>query len=192
MDKQIVISIDDSLLKNATQLLDQIGLDIQSAVKVFITRLVREQSISFLLDSIQPIQKAALPIDQTVTRNSVLYQSEKGDMTKSRALSLFRYEGVIFNRNVTFASKNRTAYNYWANPEFQMLKNDWYLILNDWSKKELYLFLIPANTINASELTARSDKSYLIDLQIAYSDDNFCDNRSGYCFLKHLIKQIKY
>lgn len=196
MDKQLTICIEDSLLENAKQVLDQIGLDLQSAVKVFITRLVREQGISFLLDNIQSstfIQKtASMPSNQTVMQNRISYQAEKGDMTKSRALLLFRYEGVIFNGNVTFASKNRTANNYWANPKFQMLKNDWYLILNDWTKRVLHLFLIPANTISAPDLTARNDADYLVDLQILFNDSNFCDSRSGYCFSKYLIKQLKY
>ncbi|MCL2675965.1 MAG: hypothetical protein FWE84_05220 [Firmicutes bacterium] len=197
MDEHLTISIDSSLLYDAIQAVEQIGLDLHSALRIFITRLAREQSLSFLFLGNTQSQtgvpnRERVPDNFQMPHSKVREQGEKGDVTKSKALSLFRNAGVNFNRNVTFASKNRTAFNYWANPEFGMLKDDWFIVFNDWIKRELHLFFIPANSINASELTPRSDKEWLIDLQIMYNDNSFRDNRSGYCFAKHLIKQIKY
>lgn len=195
MEKQIALSIDNELVNIAIDVLEEIGLDIQSAVKIFLKRIAREKSLSFLLSdsnaaAIKP-QHETTPRKEVFTQETVIAPSVR-DMTKSVAIRLFRTEGVNLNRNITFASKNRGAYNYWANPEFDMLKNDWYIILNDWAKKELHLFLIPANTIKTSQLTPRNDKDYLVDLQIMYNDNSFSDNRSGYSFAKHLIKQISY
>ena len=72
-----------------------------------------------------------------------------------------------------------------------MLKQDWYLILNDKYSKKLYLFFIPADSINQWEVVVRHDKKNLIDLQID-SDSDFTDTRSKYRFRKHLVKTITY
>lgn len=190
MDKQLIINIDDALLEDAIKALEQWGIDIQTAVKIFITRLAKEQTLSFLLSGKSQPQISVSREGISNFQSKPYEPSVKGDMTKSRALSLFRSKGVLFNRNITFASKNRTANNYWANPKYIMLKDDWYLILNNWIKRELYLFCMPANTINESELTPRNNN--LIDLQIMYNDKSFTDIRSGYSFAKYLIEQINY
>ena len=114
------------------------------------------------------------------------------NMTKSISIRLFREKGFEVGQNVTYASKNRGAYNYWANPEFRMLSVDWNIILNDWVNKEIYLFTVPANSIMQGQLVPRNDKSYIIDLQIMYNDTTFTDNRSGISFSKYFIAKIKY
>ena len=130
-------------------------------------------------------------VQDSKTIDSIYYPLQKS-MTKGRAIRLILHEGYHIAPNVTFASKNRGAYNYWANPETSLLKSDWSLILNDWISKKLYLFTIPANSIKLSELTTRTDKQYLIDLQIMYEDETFTDNRSGYSFAKFLTKKFNY
>ena len=93
---------------------------------------------------------------------------------------------------ITFASKNRAVANYWANPSFDVLDVDFTLILNDVVGRKLFLFIIPAYSINRSQLISRSDKPDLIDLQIMYGDETFTDNRSKYSFSKFLITELKY
>ena len=85
-------------------------------------------------------------------------------------------------RNNTFASKNRASNFYWANPQFDVLEQDWYLILNDWYKKELHLFRTPAYALAANALASRSDNEDKIDLQIIYNDSTFTDSRSKISF----------
>ena len=102
-------------------------------------------------------------------------------MTKNKAIALFINNGNSFNGNITFASKNKTAYNYLANPAFEVLDSDWFLILNDWVHQEVYLFEIAAKTFRYNQLVSRADKSQ-IDLQIMYEDNSFTDTRSKISF----------
>lgn len=111
---------------------------------------------------------------------------------KSEAIRYFERLGYRFVQKPTYASKNKSANNYWANPDTAILHNDWYLILNDWISKTLYLFFIPCNSIQLSQLTVRSDNQNKIDLQIIYSDPTFTDSRSGMSFLPFLKDQIQY
>lgn len=194
MSKQIFLDLEDDLFEQANDILENVGLDFQSATKMFLKRVIKEGTISFLLS-----QKAEANFDNSITESHsttpILHgfdKIDKGDMTKSKAVRLLASKGHWLGKNVTFASKNRGAYNYWANVEFDMLSTNWSLILNDWINKVVYLFIIPAHTIKKDELTPRSDKPYLIDLQIMYNDTTFTDNRSGYSFAKFLVEKINY
>lgn len=186
MSKQIVLDFEDQIFEQANDVFESIGLDFRSATNMFLKKVIKDGSISFLFS------QQTISSSQKVVDNEFLPPLDKGDMTKNKAIRLFSSKGYSFGKNVTFASKNRGAYNYWANVEFGILANDWHLILNDWINKVVYLFYIPANSINAKELTPRSDKPYLVDLQIMYNDTTFTDNRSGYSFNKFLVETINY
>lgn len=187
MEKQQSFYIDESLLKNATEVLDKYGLDIQTVLKITLTRIANEQSFNFLFQSPTNENKT---IARTSASNSQIIENE--DMTKRRAIALFKNEGVKFNGNITYASKNRAMNNYWANPQFEMLKNDWYIILNDWVNGQISLFFIPANSFRDSEFCARNDQPDKIDLQILYNDSSYSDTRSEARFGNYLIKQLAY
>ena len=105
---------------------------------------------------------------------------------------LFRERGYLLSRNTTFASNNRTTSHYWANPSFDTLEDDWYLILHDRQNQELHLFKIKAGAIDASELVCRNDRKDRIDLQIYYNDPTYRDSRSKLSFSKFLIADIVY
>lgn len=113
-------------------------------------------------------------------------------MTKSKATRLFSSKGIKVSGDVTFASKNNNAYNYWANPSFELLNYDWDLILNDWINKKMYLFQIPKNTFSINDFKPRADIDQKIDLQIMYNDPTFTDNRSGISFIKFLVDELDY
>ena len=201
--QKIIFELDENLIKEAETILDNEGLDLDVAMHMFLKRIVKEQTISFLLrnnsKNINSTEKMLEVIEPTPTI-SPSYQSfsfipdntDRGNMTKSLAIRLLRGNGFNVGKNVTYASKNRGAYNYWANPAFEMLSNDWDIILNDWANKKIYLFTIPANSIKNYQLTPRSDKNYLIDLQIMYNDVTFTDNRSGVSFEKYLVAELQY
>lgn len=117
----------------------------------------------------------------------------RNTLSPSDAKDMFRKRGHSINSDhTTFASKNQTNYTYWANPGFSLLRQNWYLILNDWPNRTLYLFLIPANSISAAELVPRKDKSDIIDLEIYYNDPTFTDSRSKYSFLKYKVDEMNY
>ena len=105
---------------------------------------------------------------------------------------MFKERGRYIDKNVTYSSKNRTTYNYWSNPNFAFLNEDWTLILNDWVNHKLYLFRVPRNSISYSELVGRNDQPDLIDIQIQDDNPNFVDIRSGFSFRQFLVDQIDY
>lgn len=182
MDK--FITIDRQLAREAEAVLDEVGIDMETVVKMMLKRVVREQGIAFLTSKFdEPASKFT---------NQPMVRMADGKIGKSQAVALFSAQGVHFNRNITYVSKNKTAFNYWANPFFTALDEDWYLILNDWINRELHLFFIPAKSITASELVARYDKKDKVDLQICYNDPTFTDNRSKISFARYLVKDISY
>ncbi len=114
-------------------------------------------------------------------------------ISKPEAISLFRSNGFDIYGNITFSSENNSyGRKYWANPKVDLLKYDWWLILNDIDKKEIHLFFIPANSLSSRDVYIRSDKPNLIDLQINYNDYSFEDSRSKVCFKKWFKKTLKY
>lgn len=182
------IYVDEQLLREAEQILEEIGLDAGAVAKMALKRVVRDGGISFLVADVPRIEVQA-PVE---TISAPPADVESGRINKSAAANLFRRSGVYTNSNVTFASKNKAGNYYWANPLFDALKQDWYLILNDWLKKELHLFKIPAQALKAADLVSRSDNEEKIDLQIAYNDATFTDGRSKVSFADFLIKSISY
>ena len=182
------IYVDEQLLREAEQILEEIGLDAGAVAKMALKRVVRDGGISFLVADVPRIEVQASAETISVPSADV----ESGRINKSAATNLFRRNGVYTNNNVTFASKNKAGNYYWANPLFDALKQDWYLILNDWIKKELHLFMIPAQSLKESDLVSRSDNEEKIDLQIAYNDVTFTDGRSKVSFADFLIKSISY
>lgn len=186
---RLTVDIADGLLKNTEEVLEETGLDIETAVKVMLKRVAREGNISFLFSG----------VSLNTLDNNAFYggtapeikASEPIKMTKNKAIALFKSNGVRINGNVTFASKNKTAHNYWANPSFEVLDTDWFLILNDWLRRKLYLFKIPAKTYRYNQLVSRADKSQ-IDLQIMYEDASFTDSRSKISFAEYLKETVSY
>lgn len=183
------IYVDEQLLHDAERILEEIGLDASVVAKMALKRVVRDGSISFLVADASRIEVQA-PVEAIPDPPAT--DLESGRINKSAATNLFRRNGISTNGNVTFASKNKAGNYYWANPLFEALKQDWYLILNDWKKKELHLFKIPAHTFKESDLVSRSDNEEKIDLQIAYNDATYTDGRSKVSFYRFHIQSISY
>jgi len=181
MDKKYIILEEDLVIK-AEEILDNIGLDITTVTKMMIKKIINEGNVNFL------IMNTALST-RNLTSNATTQNTK---MTKNKAIGLFKREGFELGGTITFASKNSSAYNYWANPDFMVLEKQWNIILNDWINQEIHLFIIPANSISAYSLVCRADKKNQIDLQIAYEDKSFTDNRSKISFAKYLVKSLKY
>lgn len=115
-------------------------------------------------------------------------------LNKSEGIELCRSNGFSVGRNCTWASENRgkTSQNFWANPTTDCLKSDWWLILNDISKKKIYVFFVPVNSLLPEQLVLRSDKPHQFDIQIRYGDSTFTDTRSHIQFCKWFKKEINY
>lgn len=179
--------LDETIKKDAEKILDELGLDIETIVKITLKKIIREKSILFLLSESQKTNYST-PIETSTNEN---YDTTIR-MTKNRAIALFSNNNITFSGNITFASKNTAGDFYWANPDFSIIDNQWNLILNDWETKEMHLFVIPQNSIRYSDLVCRTDKKNLIDLQIMYGDKSFTDRRSKISFSKYLVKSLKY
>ena len=192
-----IITIDnEDLLNQAESILDNVGMDVSSAVKVFLKRLVNEKSIIFLFDD---KKRDNVVISEEDKKTDIVTESFNPPiietrMTKTIAISLFRSKGYSYylRGNITFASSNSTVKNYWANPNFEVLRDDWTIILNNIDKCELYLFYIPKDSLQKNVLLGRADKDNIIDLQIMYNDPSFTDIRSKFVFVDYLITKIRY
>ncbi len=176
----------DQHVKEITQ--DISALDIKQLVIEYYQQKYTTEEIEKALAKIK-IEIKSIATNCPPKSKSIVFNKL---MTRSRAIELFRNCGYQLNNNITFASKNKSANNYWANPNITCLEQDFWLILNDNMGNKLYLFKIPANAIQKSQLVTRSDKPNKIDLQIDYHNPSFIDNRSGYSFQSFLAKEIDY
>jgi len=113
-------------------------------------------------------------------------------LTPKEAKHLCKENSLNLDGEITFSSRNKTGFLYWANPKIEFLKNNWWLLLNDYDNKKLYCFFIPANSINKNQIKIRKDRPFLIDLQIIYDNDLFEDSRSRIQFKKWFKKTIEY
>lgn len=182
---KIEFEIDENMYNNVISVLQNDGLDVNIAINIFLNKLVNAGTISFLFNNkSQDIERK----DNVVLCNNI--QTSK--MTKNLAKRLFSTKGIIFNNNCVFASENSSTHIFWANIHYEILSKDWYLILNDKSKEVLCLFFIPANEFCFKDFVMRADKPEIIDLQIAYNDPTFTDNRSKIEFRRYLVDSINY
>lgn len=138
-------------------------------------------------------EKVSLP-NTVQTINTVINQNNHiRKMSKPLAVQIFRQFGFNIHGNITFSSENDSAgRKFWANPKIELLKHDWWLILNDIDRRKIYLFFIPANTWSVKDFYLRSDKPDFIDIQINYNDPEFEDSRSKICFKNFFKKSVDY
>lgn len=190
--KKIIIEVQEDTLDQATGVLEDLGLDVESAVRMFLKRVVKEQSVAFVLPSVNAVGVSKPVVERVASQTTEAVKVDRGDMRKTLAIKMFKERGRYIDKNVTYSSKNRTTYNYWSNPNFAFLNEDWTLILNDWVNHKLYLFRVPRNSISDSELIGRNDQLDLIDIQIQDDNPNFVDIRSGFSFRQFLVDQIDY
>lgn len=181
MDR-LLESFDEKLVTEAEEILDNFGLDVVTAIRILLKRIRNERNVNFLLSNAAPVVRKEVP----------MAEGRAIQMTKSKAIALLKSEGCTFPGYTTYASKNKGACHYWANPGFEVLERQWNLILNDWIRQEIHLFLIPSGAIPANRFVCRADKVHQIDLQIMYDDCSFTDSRSKISFAPYLVKSLKY
>lgn len=118
--------------------------------------------------------------------------SNSDGFSKSKGIELCKSNGFYVGKNCTWASENKSNQKFWANPNTNCIQSDWWLILNDISKKKIYVFFIPINSLKPEHLVLRSDNKNLFDIQIKYDDNTFTDTRSHVQFYKWFQKELKY
>ncbi len=198
MKKQITIDIDQTTYDNAKAVLNSQYLNIDTAFEMFLKRTIKERSVLWLFENknAQDNNSVSCDADTLIKENRpnrIATVPTANVMTKNLAIRMFTANGNTVSKPTTFASKNKSAYNYWANPNWHdVINSDWTLILNDYRLKKLYLFFIPKFTFTKNDFITRADNSNQIDLQIAYNDPTFTDNRSKISFRKFLVDDINY
>ena len=94
--EQLILDIDQKILNESEEVLNEMGLDITSAIKGMLKRITRDGNASFLFDS-SSIKKN----NSGIILNSASDEGIK--MTKNKAINLFRNKGSLINGEVTFA-----------------------------------------------------------------------------------------
>ena len=183
------IELNENIYLLAKEIIEDSGLEIDYAINIFLKKVIKENSIGFLFTKRENEVVENDSISEDVPLTNLVNVNK---MTKSIAKRLFVNTGLKLCDNCIFASENMSTHIYWANMHYSILSQDWSLILNDKSSKTLYLLFIPAKTFNATDLVMRADKPEVIDLQIAYNDPTFTDNRSKMSFGEYIVKTINY
>jgi hypothetical protein len=141
----------------------------------------------------QPNTKTSDSPSATVANNNENTLKGKNKVAKQICLS----KGIEISNEYAFASLNRDRGAYWVNPPLDYLLNEWFLILNDYTKNELHIFRIPANSIPTEEMRIRNDaiKQNCLDLSIKQGAGNsFVDmySKSKVEFSPWYVKTIEY
>lgn len=129
-------------------------------------------------------------LKNNISKNEL--KENKAIISKSKAIGLVRNNGYKIGDVVTFASKNKGAAFYWANPNIDVLTVDYTLILNDQNNNLLHVFYIPKNSLNINDIKVRHDRQWQIDFQISFDVNTFRDTRSDVYLINYKIGEIKY
>lgn len=66
--KTLQVRLPDHLREEADQVLDEIGMDMSTAIRVYLKKVVNSRSIPFTLEAIQPWETEAVPVDPETQR----------------------------------------------------------------------------------------------------------------------------
>lgn len=168
MKFDVELEIQEEKYRNFQEILIQNNKSISGIVMLIIEKTIKENSLDWLLTGIN---------GEVKTKNIKMQTAKK----------LFHEKGFNINKyNTSFASRNANNDLYWINPDKRHLIEDWYIILNDYVNKKLFLFYVPKNSIN--ELKMRNDR--ICNVSIRHND--FMDIYSNICFEKYFVDIIEY
>ena len=97
--KKILIEVQEDTLDQATGILEDLGLDVESAVRMFLKRVVKDQSVAFVLPSANTV-RVAHPVVERVVPQAESVKVDRGEMRKSLAMKMFRERGKYIDKNV--------------------------------------------------------------------------------------------
>ena len=102
--KKIIIEVQEDTLDQATGVLEDLGLDVESAVRMFLKRVVKDQSVAFVLPSANTV-RAPQPVVERVAPQTETVKIDRGEMRKTLAVKMFRERGKYIDKNVTYSSR---------------------------------------------------------------------------------------
>ena len=118
-----------------------------------------------------------------------------GTRAKKDAVSFLQEKGMPVGKKVTYAVGQAGKDEFWANPQKELLNQEWWLILNNTTTMELLVLKVPKKTLVAKTdktdgLQVRSDKPELLDLNI--NMNTLRDRKSNVDFAPFVVKRIEY
>lgn len=126
--------------------------------------------------------------NKTTDQIELRAKKEVEDYLKENNVELFKF--------FSYAKLQEKKNVFWINPDRDLIKNDWMLVLNNQVDRFIHILKVPGNTFLYSlnnekgVLRIRSDKPMYLDLHI--DAKNFVDTGSKASFKEFVIKSIKY
>lgn len=126
--------------------------------------------------------------NKTTDQIELRAKKEVEDYLKENNAELFKF--------FSYAKLQEKKKVFWINPDRDLIKNDWMLVLNNQVDRFIHILKVPGNTFLYSlnnekgVLRIRSDKPMYLDLHI--DAKNFVDTGSKASFKEFVIKSIKY
>jgi hypothetical protein len=126
--------------------------------------------------------------NKTTDQIELRAKKEVEDYLKENNVELFKF--------FSYAKLQEKKKVFWINPDRDLIKNDWMLVLNNQVDRFIHILKVPGNTFLYSlnnekgVLRIRSDKPMYLDLHI--DAKNFVDTGSKASFKEFVIKSIKY
>lgn len=170
----------------------EIHLPIESSIKILCADCHRKYDKAGKSNPVIK-EKVSLQDESVIIENLV-----KSTMNKSKALQLANKSNYsnLNDTNTIFSNIIDVHQGWWLQPFNHKFEKDLYMILHENRSKKLYLFRIPAHTINnpSSYFKQRNDKyrTNCSDIYIATSGLNFKEKDGFFDFTSFLIEQIQY
>ena len=84
--KKIIIEVQEDTLDQATGVLEDLGLDVESAVRMFLKRVVKEQSVAFVLPNVNAVSVSQPVVERAAPQTTETVKVDRGEMRKSLAM----------------------------------------------------------------------------------------------------------
>ena len=183
----------DQHIEESILLLEIIGINVLSEVP---KKGSVQKSILAPKNKTPPTQQSVQ--NTTFDLYSELKACDKNKKQKKQpTLTFLKLQGFMFGKNLTYAGSQKDKNVFWANPNVNILNNDWDIILNNYSTREIICIKIPANTFtykqedcNAGFKTRVKDGTLCLDFNV--TQDKFVDIYSKYDLSSYITERIKY
>jgi len=115
-------------------------------------------------------------------------KKEVGDYLKENNVELFTF--------FSYAKLQEKKKVFWINPDVDLIKTDWMIVLNNQVDRVIHILKVPGNTFMCSlnhekgVLRIRPDKPMYLDINI--DAKNFVDSGSKTSFKEFVFKSLKY
>ncbi|WP_027438325.1 GIY-YIG nuclease family protein [Lachnospira multipara] len=150
------------------------------------------EEINFILDFIGVSVFSSENISPDAQRTS-LVSNRVLQLTQLAPARKYIRENVLKNKKFSYAKRANNNNEYAIDPQEDLLKNTWNIVLNDIVTYCFYVFEIPNSEITdivIEQFKRRNDDAHKLSIRIDGS--SFVDKRSGFDFSKYLKKRISY